>query len=142
MSSKSTYKTKQHEELLDYLKTMEGKHITVGDISSYFKSVGKPIGTATIYRHLEKMVNDGTVNKYTLDSSSSACFEYLGDNSHQGSFFIHYKCESCGKLIHLHCDEFRLLEKHLLEHHNFTVNTKKTIIYGICNECKEKQKTE
>lgn len=141
-TTKTTYKTRQHDELLVYLKKMAGKHITVSEISAYFKSIGKPIGTATIYRHLDKMVNEGTVNKYTLDNCSSACFEYIGDNSHQGSFCFHYKCEICGKLIHLQCDEFKELEKHLLAHHQFALNPQKTVFYGICNECREKQKTE
>ena len=138
MTTKTKYKTKQHDELLAYLKTVKGQHITVAEISAYFKSTDNPIGTATIYRHLEKMVDEGIVNKYTIDSSSSACFEYIGDGSHSNEVCFHYKCEVCGKLVHLHCEEFKELEKHLLEHHQFMLNPMRTVFYGTCKECRNK----
>ena len=139
---KTIYKTKQGEELLTYLKQHQGKHITVNEISAYFTSVGKPIGTATIYRHLDRMVNDGIVNKFIIDNSCPACYEYLGENSHTNNVCFHYKCEVCGKLVHLHCDEFKELEKHLFSHHQFELNPMKTVFYGICKDCREKQSAE
>ncbi|MBQ6555041.1 MAG: transcriptional repressor [Firmicutes bacterium] len=138
MTAKAKYKTKQYDELLTFLKQTGGKHITVAEISEHFKAEGKPIGTATIYRHLEKMVDEGSVNKYTIDNNSSACFEYIGEKTHSGEVCFHYKCESCGKLVHLHCEEFKELEKHLFEHHNFVLNPLRTVFYGICGDCAQK----
>lgn len=56
---------------------MEGKHVTVSDICKYFKSQGISIGTTTVYRQLDRMVEQGLVAKYVVDGTSSACFEYL-----------------------------------------------------------------
>ena len=53
------YKTKQSTELLDYLETVPGRHLTVAEISDYFKGKGKAMGTTTVYRHLEKLVDEG-----------------------------------------------------------------------------------
>ena len=78
MNTKSQYKTKQHEELLAFLESMKDTHITVHAVCSYFKSHGKAIGTATVYRQLEHMVEEGIVNKYIIDANSPACFEYVG----------------------------------------------------------------
>ena len=132
-----TYKTKQRDELLAFLKTVN-RHVTAAEILKYLKSVGRPMGMATIYRHLEKMVGEGIVNKYMIDNNSPACFEYIGGEHHSGEVCFHYKCEVCGKLVHLHCEEFKELEKHLLEHHSFVLDPMRTVFYGICKECGDK----
>ena len=78
MSEKAQYRTRQITELENYLCSMEGKHVTVSDICKYFKSQGISIGTTTVYRQLDRMVEQGLVAKYVVDGTSSACFEYLG----------------------------------------------------------------
>ncbi|MCR5623981.1 MAG: transcriptional repressor [Lachnospiraceae bacterium] len=133
------YKTKQREELISYLKNTSGSHFTAGDVCECFKNNGNPIGTATVYRHLEKMVDEGIVRKYIMDNTTSACFEYVGDaNKCAENKCFHCKCEVCGKLLHVHCDVLSNIEEHLFEHHNFSLNPLRTIFYGICEDCKKK----
>ena len=81
MSEKAQYRTRQITELENYLCSMEGKHVTVSDICKYFKSQGISIGTTTVYRQLDRMVEQGLVAKYVVDGTSSACFEYLGHDA-------------------------------------------------------------
>lgn len=138
MGGKSLYKTKQREELLEYLISAQGKHITVGDIKKSFMDKGNPIGTATIYRQLEKMVDEGIVTKYVIDANTPACFEYTaGDPDHDRDVCFHCKCEKCGKLIHLHCEELEEMQGHLKEEHEFRLNPMRTVLYGICSECEK-----
>lgn len=138
MNNKSEYKTKQKAELTAFLMSRAGEHVTVGDISDYFEKKGKPIGITTIYRQLDKMVETGIVNKYVLDGKSSACYEYVEDIDHLDGAIscYHCKCEICGKLIHLHCSEIEDLIKHIEANHNFSINPRKTVFYGICDACK------
>ncbi len=58
LNKKSQYNTRQLGELMDYLESVKGVHVTVGDICAHFRSIGKNIGTATVYRHLERMDDD------------------------------------------------------------------------------------
>ncbi|MCR5330807.1 MAG: transcriptional repressor [Lachnospiraceae bacterium] len=139
MNNKSMYKTKQREELLEYLISVQGEHITVGDIRTYFERKGASIGVATIYRQLEKMVDEGLVTKYNIDAGSPACFEYVaGDEEHDRDVCFHCKCEKCGKLIHLHCEELEEMQGHLKNEHEFRLNPMRTVLYGICSDCEEK----
>jgi len=142
MPARGTYKTKQNSELLDYLKTIEGKHFTVADIHEHFQNEGKNIGTTTIYRNLEKLVEEGLVSKYTIDPGAPACFEYVSPDKHvhnaTGSCF-HLRCEVCEQLIHLDCDELFEINSHIMEEHNFKVNPMRTVIYGICESCLNKE---
>ena len=50
MANKSQYRTKQMAEILSYLQSMQGSHVTVHDIHAYFKSKNISVGTTTIYR--------------------------------------------------------------------------------------------
>ena len=138
MQSKSSYKTRQGDELRSYLESMPGKHITAADVCDYFKKTGKTIGMATVYRQLERMVDEGVIAKYNIDAGSPACFEYLGNHLGEETCY-HCKCQVCGKLIHMHCEELPELEKHILEHHGFSIDPVRTVFYGVCQQCREEQ---
>ena len=136
MNNKNSYNTKQKNMLDDYLKSVSGKHVTVSDICEHFKEQGNPIGMTTVYRHLERMIKDGLVNKYIIDKNSPACFEYVSEEAHDDhNACFHCKCEKCGKLIHLHCGDLEALQKHLAVGHKFFLNPFKTVFYGLCDEC-------
>ena len=106
MASSSNYKTKQREIMLSYLESRPGVHITAEDVYEHFRAQGVTIGQSTVYRQLEKFVAEGLLNKYVLESGSSACFEYVGMTVHKkNETCFHCKCEKCGKLIHLKCEE-------------------------------------
>lgn len=134
--NKTTYRTKQKQELLEYLKSHGGEHITAGDVCEHFKQCGNPIGLTTVYRHLERMVDEGTVSKYIIDANTPACFEYVSEGEHsEDEVCFHCKCEKCGRLIHMHCDELNEIKEHLFSHHGFRVNSMRTVFYGVCKDC-------
>ena len=138
MSSKQEYKTKQKEDIIEYLQNNEGSHITVNDIYEHFKSQNCSVGQTTIYRNLEKLVDTGLVNKYIVDINTPACFEYVNPKSHgNGDMCFHLRCEKCGLLFHTHCDELKSVVEHIKEEHNFVLDPKRTVFYGICEKCKE-----
>ena len=143
MDLKSKYKTKQRECLIAYLKTIPGQHFTAADICEYFKTRGKPIGQSTVYRQLEQLVDEGILNKYNLSSNGPACFEFMEEDRHCGEeICFHCKCEKCGRLIHLHCDDLIGIRSHLLKEHHFTLDPYRTVFYGICEECRNSVEAE
>ena len=122
------------------MKSVQGSHVTVNEICEYFKNQGISMGTTTVYRHLEKMVREGVVAKYVVDGTSSACFEYTGEKKQDSQpVCYHCKCEKCGKLIHLQCEEVESLKQHMMEHHNFEMDALRTVFYGICSECRKNE---
>ncbi len=136
MNSRSKYKTKQREILIHYLESVPGVHITAGDVADHFRKQGSAIGQSTIYRQLESLVDEGLLNKYIIDGNSPACFEYIGTDCHaEAEPCFHCKCEKCGKLIHLHCDELEEIQEHLYAEHRFRLDPLRTVFYGLCDEC-------
>ena len=135
--SRSKYNTRQREVVLEYLKSVAGSHVTAGDVCAHFKEQGADIAQATVYRRLESLVDEGIINKYIIDANSPACFEYVEKDSHvRGHVCFHCKCEKCGKLVHLHCDELSGIMEHLYEEHRFELDPKRTVFYGLCDTCK------
>ena len=137
MNSKSQYKTKQRAELTAFLMSTAGEHVTAADICKHFEEQGKAIGVTTVYRQLDKMVEEGLVNKYNLDGKTSACYEYVDAEHHmEGNVSCyHCKCDKCGKVIHLHCGEIEELMKHIEKKHSFVINPRRTVFYGTCEHC-------
>ena len=191
MNNKSQYNTKQHEEILEYLKSIRGEHVTARDVYRHMleeaagdeastnkccddartdgdntssglqltnpadeqsvdtaaaqtagatvpQSARRKIGQATVYRQLERLVEEGLVEKYIIDQNSPACFEYIGNDECGEGLCVHGKCLKCGRIFHLHCDEIKELEDHLKAHHGFTPDFHHTVIYGICDQCAAK----
>jgi Fur family ferric uptake transcriptional regulator len=115
-----------------------GKHVNINDISEHFRRNGKSVGTATIYRHLDKLVRDGVVAKYVTDNTGSACYEYLDKGSCHKCDCYHFKCTGCGKLIHLECHEVDNILTHLEQSHGFKIDPVRTVFYGCCSACAAK----
>jgi len=136
MSIRPRYKTKQRDVLIDYFKTIPGKHVTAGEVVNVLLERGDGIGQATVYRHLESLVNEGILKKYLIDGNSPACFEYVEEAEHlEGGTCFHCKCEKCGKLIHVNCVELMEIQKHLSWHHGFQMDPYRTVFYGLCEDC-------
>ena len=106
------YHTKQKERILDLLKTCAGEHLTVSDLGKQLEENGTPVGTATIYRYLEQLTEEGVLRKYILDGKSSACYQYLGEHATCQEHF-HLKCLSCGTLFHVQCTFLDEMQAHI-----------------------------
>ncbi len=128
------YNTRQKEILIKFLRENSSEHITVQKICNFMNNAGTPVGTATIYRQLDRLVKQGIVKKYLIDERSGACYQYTGDMEKCCEHY-HLKCVSCGKLIHLDCEFLHNINNHILEHHGFIVDNSKTVFYGRCSEC-------
>jgi Fur family ferric uptake transcriptional regulator len=135
MAGKTTYRTRAQEELLAFLKTTPGQHYTAAEIKNHFAGQENPIGTATIYRQLERFVDEGCVRKYVIGPGDSACYAYVKDQ--QCASHFHCRCDVCGRLIHLDSDELREIQAYLLDQHGFSWDSGKTVFYGICDQCRK-----
>ena len=135
MNNKSSYKTSQKELVLDYFKKKQTQHATAKLIYGDLKEKGVKIGLTTVYRHLEKMTEEGILVKSIVDENTPACYEYTGHHTHESCY--HCKCTKCGKLIHLHCHEISSLEDHIYQNHHFHVDPGRTVFFGLCKECQK-----
>lgn len=130
------YKTKQKEIILSFFIENKDKHLTVSDIVNHINSIGENVGTATVYRYLDKLVSNGVIRKYFLDDKTGACYQYI-DNTENCKNHFHLKCIKCGALLHLDCSHMQSIENHVLSHHEFEIDNSRTVLYGRCKNCHE-----
>ena len=130
------YNTKQQECITQYFIDNKDKHITASEICSFFKSAGSPVSTATVYRCLDRLCNQGIIKKYVIDNDAPACYQYVGshENCHE---HLHLKCTKCGTLFHIDCAQASGIHSHVLEHHDFEIDNSKTVFYGLCSKCRK-----
>ncbi|MGN0613875.1 MAG: Fur family transcriptional regulator [Porcipelethomonas sp.] len=130
------YKTRQKEIILNLFKENKDRHLTAAEIVNHINSSTEKIGTATVYRYLDKLVSSGVIRKYFLDDKSSACYQYIEENEECHEHF-HLKCLECGALIHIDCDYMKSLGEHILSGHGFKIDNSRTVLYGRCKNCEK-----
>ena len=131
--SKGSYSTKQGTLILSCFENSDGAHLTIEAISDILNKNSTPVSTATISRHVQKLVDEGKVRKFSADNSDSACFQYIADGNCTEHF--HLKCTKCDRLIHATCTFLDGINTHIYEHHGFLVDNSRTVFYGICDRC-------
>ena len=137
MAKKASYQTKQRKRMDEFLQNIKERHFSAWDVYDYFKKRDFSASMSTVYRRLEELLNAGKIKKIFVDENSSAYFEYVGNfGKNQNTFRYHLKCEKCGKIIHLDCEDILSLEKHIMHRHNFNVDPLRTVFYGTCEKCK------
>lgn len=136
MALTNGYRTKQRDLILNYFMENNNRHVTAEEVVDHLKEQGTSVGKSTVYRYLEKLVSQGRVRRFFIEEGYGACYQYAGENKQCHEHF-HLKCVSCGMLLHVQCDLLVEAEKHILNDHDFIIDNTKTVLYGLCDKCKD-----
>lgn len=129
MTRSTNYNTKQKELILSIIK--KKKHeFRVKDL---YNDLNKEIGLTTIYRQIDKLVNEGRINK-NINKDNITYYQYLEECNKNNHFYL--KCDKCGNMTHIDCDCIEQLSNHIVKEHQFNLNKDCIIINGICKRCK------
>lgn len=129
-----SYTTTSRTKILEYLEENSSKTVTVNNISEHLKENGCEVNVTTIYRFLDKLIDDEKVIKYVAEKGKQATFQYV-ENGHRCDEHLHLQCIKCGGITHLECDFMNEIAKHIGSNHGFKIQCKNSIIYGICKSC-------
>jgi hypothetical protein len=118
-----------------FIKEMSCKQ--VADSMKYFSNRGTPISHRQVinvvkgfypeYGYSGASKGKGRPQNETRRQMKDLKFELIAERG--------CKCEKCGRLIHLHCDEIEELCAHMKNEHHFILNPARTVFYGICESC-------
>lgn len=131
---KESYKTKQREEILAFFRQNPGRHLTAGQLCDALEGVSK----ATVYRLLDRLVQEGVLRRYNLNGGQAACYQYSGSHTHCREHY-HMKCLECGRLFHVECPAMNRVAGELKEREGFWLDSSMTVLYGLCRECRLRQ---
>ena len=136
--AKNEYMTENRKKIFHYLQEHSDTTVSAKDIFHYMKEKGDSINLSTIYRNLDRLEKEGRLIRYLSEKGDIATYQYVDDDKHCEKH-LHLQCLNCGKIIHLDCQFMEHIAQHASEHHDFDIQCKNSIIYGICKECKEKK---
>ncbi|MDO5408825.1 MAG: transcriptional repressor [Lachnospiraceae bacterium] len=139
MAKVITYRTKNREMMLAYLKANKDRTVYVSDIHDYMKEQGVNVNITTIYRFLDKLQEEHRILKYAVEKGESAGFQYVGEG-HSCEAHLHIKCSECGRVVHLDCGFMDEIRSHLEQYHHFQLQCSGSSLFGICDECRQKEK--
>ena len=139
MKAGSGYKTRQRSAVVAVLEGADGAHMTAKQVHEELVCRGSSIGAATVYRQLERMVDEGLARRYNLGPGEAACYEYTAGDPCAREHCFHCVCTVCGKLYHVECDYLGDIAEHLSQEHGFSVDPQRTVFYGVCKECRAKR---
>lgn len=122
--------TKQKELILKVMSASENMiHPNIQRLTSIITNIDSSIGQATIYRNVNKLVNEGKLCKISTEEG------YIYDIN--TTLHGHFICEECGNIIDLYDDKYQKLISDIEKKYNLKVKNSNNVFYGICNSCQE-----
>ncbi len=129
-----SYQTRQKKQLLDFLQQNSSNPLSIEEIAAGLK---EGTGKSTVYRLVNRLVEEGSVRRFTQGNSRHFVYQLL--DCHGCSDHMHCRCVSCGKLFHMdHKASSNLKETLALG--GFSLDTANTTLLGTCQGCTGKER--
>ena len=132
------YQTKSRRAMGDFFAAHPHTCFTARDI---IREPSLELSEPSVYRLLAAMAEEGILERIAAQDGEGAAYRYLGDH-HHGEGHFHLKCERCGQTVCADCDFMGEMEEHFAKEHGFALSAGNTVLYGTCQKCREKEKTE
>lgn len=120
-------RTRSQSRILDLLKTLN-RAVSAQDIYMELRNQGQSMGLATVYRALDALKLDGTVQARTLGSGESL-YSSVQEDRH------HLTCLQCGNSIPIGECPVHDLEIQLHNDYNFKIYYHMLEFFGLCTQC-------
>lgn len=128
--SEGLRETTQRTEILNtFLNTEE--HVSVDDLYGALKKRKRRIGYATVHRTMKLIAECGLARVVKFDDGV-ARFEHRYNHEHHH----HLVCTRCKKIIEFASKRMEEGEKNVLKRHDFTMESHRYEIFGICGDCR------
>lgn len=130
------YSTEKRAWILKYFEEHQDREVCVNDILRFLEKNGINVNITTIYRNLDKLIEQGMVLKTVHGKKEQATFQYI--KGKEGCCqHLHMKCKLCGKIWHLDCGFMKEIASHIGEEHGFVIDCKESYIAGVCRSCNQ-----
>lgn len=117
-----------------YLEENKEKSFSAYDINAYLEKQDIQVNLTTIYRNLDKLMENGILMKHKTAGDECCKYQYVKPHGNCQEH-IHMKCRSCGKIFHLECCFMEEISAHLKKEHGFTLECADSILVGLCESC-------
>ncbi len=129
------YTTTQRRQLYQFLKDNPHKYFTAKQIAAAMVDAGVEISISAIYRNLSALLKIGAIKKSVEKYSKQSCYRFVDSECCKDE--IHITCAICGKIFHMEHTLTVYMRQQLLSLNDFQLDPSKTVISGICGECRQ-----
>ncbi|MBW4651191.1 MAG: transcriptional repressor [Kastovskya adunca ATA6-11-RM4] len=126
-------RTRSQERILTLLKTLS-RPISAQDLYIELRNSNHSMGLATVYRSLDALKLEGSVQVRTLANGESV-YSSLQQDQH------HLTCLQCGESITINECPVHDLEHELQDSHSFKIYYHTLEFFGLCDRCAVANKT-
>lgn len=135
IQKKGLRKTAQRELILVvFLKTED--HLSSEDLYWLVHKKDPNVGQTTVYRTLKLLTDAGLAREVRLGDGRTY-YEHHFEHDHHD----HMICTECGKVIEFFNAEIERLQDEMAEKYNFKPTHHSLRILGVCEECREAEKS-
>ena len=132
---RASYRTEQRRLVVACLDANADRYQTVDEIFGALHAQGANVGRTTVYRTLEKLAAEGAVSKVVGAPGTSAFYRRMTtDDPDQGQLL----CLECGRVLPLDCSMLASFADHILAHHGFALDSRRTVLCGVCADCRKR----
>lgn len=129
-----TYRTRCRDSIMSYLKNNQESSFSAYDVHAYLQSEDIQVNLTTIYRNLDKLMENGILMRHKTAGDECCKYQYVKPHGNCQDH-IHMKCRKCGKIFHLECSFMKEISMHLQKEHKFTLECNGSILVGLCELC-------
>lgn len=124
--------TRQREAVADVLFRSDN-HLAVEVIERRLKERGARVGTATVYRTLELLLEAGLARAHDFGEGYRR-FEPMPARPHHG----HLVCSRCGRVTEFTNESLERILPIVADEHAFQHRRHRIEIYGLCRDCRQR----
>ncbi|WGW11964.1 transcriptional repressor [Saxibacter everestensis] len=118
----------QREAVREVLGARSG-FVSAQDLYGELRNAGSSIGLATVYRHVQAMLESGELDVLHT-REGEALYRQCSTRHHH-----HLICRNCGKAVEITAPEIEAWAEKTAAEHGFTEIDHSVEIYGLCRNC-------
>lgn len=131
--SKENRKSSRQQTIVATAVLHRQDHPTAEMVLSSARRADSHISLATVYRNLERMVDDGMIDKVTMSDGADRYDPNVAEH-------IHAVCKCCGRVSDISTNLPVKAQNYVNDQIGFAPCGCEVVVHGFCKKCKRKRK--
>jgi Fur family ferric uptake transcriptional regulator len=109
-------------------------HLSAEAFQRRLKEKGVRVGTATVYRALDVLVDSGLVKAHDFGEGFKRYEPMTGQGGHE-----HLICVKCGKVLEFSNEQLERMLPVIADEHLFQHQRHRVEVFGVCKDCQGRE---
>jgi Fur family transcriptional regulator, ferric uptake regulator len=124
----------RQRDLVAQVVLLAEDHLSVEEILRRLRARGEAVGTATVYRTLDLMLESGLVRAHDFGEGFKR-YEPMPAQAHHE----HLICERCGRVEEFANERLERMLPVIADEHAFQHRRHRVEVYGVCGDCRRRE---